>query len=140
VSGLSATHNPGCFTPLQARIKGETEVLLSRLVTQSFHIEAPRPGAVDARGHAAIAPFVPDLGAPAKYARAAALPLMSQFAGLHSPTEEMGRCLVGMATGRFDARMNSEQEQSGEVVKVEGGLRVVTNSAMRRWMAEAKMS
>jgi hypothetical protein len=110
-------------------------LLLSRLVTSEFHIEAPRPGAVDPRGHAAIAPFVPDPGLLARYGRAAALPLMKQVAGLYSPTEEMGRCLVGMAIGRFDARMEREQRESGEVIRVEGGLRVVTNRAMRRWMA-----
>ncbi|KAH8900585.1 hypothetical protein GQ53DRAFT_790229 [Thozetella sp. PMI_491] len=136
VSGLSATQNPGAFTTLQARVKGETEMQLSQLVTDSFHIEAPRPAAVDPKGHAAIAPFVPDPGAFARYARAAALPLMSRFASLHSPTEEMGRCLVGIAMGKFDARMDREQKAGGEVFRADGGLRVVENSAMRRWMAE----
>ncbi|KAH8646104.1 hypothetical protein BX600DRAFT_156960 [Xylariales sp. PMI_506] len=140
VSGLSATQEPGRFTTLQARVKGETELQLSQLVTDDFHIEAPRPGAVDPKGHAAIAPFVPDPGTVARYARAAVLPLMSRFAGLHSPTEELGRCLVWMAMGRFDARMDEEQKEDGDVFTVGKGLRVVTNGALRRWMAEEKGS
>jgi hypothetical protein len=138
VSGLSANHSPGLFTPLQGRVKGETEILLSRLVTESFHIVALRPGAVDARGHTAIASFIPEPGALARYVRAAALPLIGRYAELHSPTNELGRCLVSMAMGKFDARIHKEQAQSGDIIRVEGGLRVVTNSAMRRWMAEER--
>ena len=72
----------------------------------------------------------------AKAARSVAIPVMSHFAGLHSPTQELGRCLIGLAMGHFDAKMDIEQDGDG-VLEVEGGLRVVTNKAMRRWMAEA---
>jgi hypothetical protein len=137
VSGLLATQTPGPFTTLQARVKGETEILLSKQVTQDFHIEAPRPGAVDPSGHTAILPFIPDAGMLAKTARAVAIPVMSQFSGLYSPSEELGQYLMEMAMGRFDDRLDEEQA-TVDVPLVEGGLRVVTNKAMRRWMVSAK--
>ncbi|KAJ5468742.1 hypothetical protein N7475_006494 [Penicillium sp. IBT 31633x] len=61
VSGEGATQNPGRFSPIFARVKGETEVLLGSLSEQNstFRADSVRPAFVDSATHDAIKPYIP---------------------------------------------------------------------------------
>ncbi|UPL00859.1 hypothetical protein LCI18_011793 [Fusarium solani-melongenae] len=132
VSGQSSTQNPGPFTNRYARVKGETELLLSemrstypRLIT-----EAVGPGVVSERDHAAIKPYVPDQGFFHNSARAVlGPPVRMAFPSLDSPTEPLGKFLVEMAMGRFDKQLD---EGGSDITTLKGGMRVLKNPAFLR--------
>ncbi|KAK7211440.1 hypothetical protein V2G26_018618 [Clonostachys chloroleuca] len=129
VSGGGATIEPNSFTPFYGRVKGETEVALSKLRTSRFHIESVRPAGVDASNHAAIKPYIPDPGLVYNAMGIVLGPLMrTVLRPLHSPTEQLGQFLVGMAMGKYDKQL----EVGGNGITNLGGSRILDNWAFRR--------
>ncbi|KAI1738642.1 putative nucleoside-diphosphate-sugar epimerase [Xylaria scruposa] len=103
VSGRGATTEPGRFTPIFGRVKGETEIALAALRKQNPLMQASsvRPAAVDGTAHEAIKKYLPT--APLVYRMMAPLlltPIRVGMPGMHSPTLELGRFLTEMAMGK----------------------------------------
>lgn len=130
VSGEGATQDPGRFTPIFGRVKGETETALSemRKADPDFHASAIRPAFVDLANHDAIKEYVPRAGA-LQYGLLAVLgPGIRCFAkGSWSPTENMGKFMVEMALGRW-----GDGKLAGPGVERLGDFPVVNNTAFRR--------
>ncbi|KAJ2972273.1 hypothetical protein NQ176_g7250 [Zarea fungicola] len=111
VSGEGATQNPGRFSAIFARVKGETEQALANLTEKSngaLQADSVRIGAVDASQHDSIKPYIPDKG----FVYNAATPLLfSVIRGLmadrHSPTPMIGSFLTEMALGAKDSSLQS---------------------------------
>ncbi|RMJ15093.1 hypothetical protein CDV36_005236 [Fusarium kuroshium] len=132
VSGHSSTQNPGPFTNRYARVKGETELLLSEMRNDypRLKTEAVGPGVVSERDHAAIKPYVPDQGFFHNSARAVlGPPIRMAFPFLDAPTEPLGKFLVEMAMGRFDKQLD---EGGSDITTLSGGMRVLKNPAFLR--------
>ncbi|KAJ3529656.1 hypothetical protein NM208_g9661 [Fusarium decemcellulare] len=130
VSGGGATQNPNFMTAFYGRVKGETETCLSGLRTPRLLIESVRPAGVDASDHDAIKPYIPDPGLAYKVMGAFLRPLFTKLmTSMHSPTEPLGKFLVGMAIGKYDRELDA----GGKGITVlPGGLRVLDNWAFRR--------
>ncbi|OJJ97547.1 hypothetical protein ASPACDRAFT_45640 [Aspergillus aculeatus ATCC 16872] len=133
VSGEGATHNPGRFSPIFARVKGETEQLLGKLSEQiptRLRADSMRPGFVDPATHLAIQPYIPAQGMKGFFPRmgvALSVPVFRYaLTGMHSPTERLGTFLTEMAMGKVEGHL----EGSG-ALRVGGGW-VVQNKGMRR--------
>ncbi|KAI1474886.1 putative nucleoside-diphosphate-sugar epimerase [Daldinia eschscholtzii] len=129
VSGMGATTQPGRFSAIFARVKGETELALAemRKTRPSFHASSVRPGYVDASSHDAIKPYIPAklpllkaaevfMGIPIKYA-------MKSY---WSPTQDLGRFLTEMAMGRYKDQLKAKD------IQMEGDFPILENSAFRR--------
>ncbi|KAJ0115616.1 nucleoside-diphosphate-sugar epimerase [Diaporthe amygdali] len=131
VSGEGTTHNPGRFTPIFGRVKGETEKALAemRKANPSFHASSIRPAFVDAAHHDAIKPYIPAQGL-ARDAMLAVLgpPVRAFLKGSWSPTLPMGRFMTEMAMGKFDTQMRA----GGPAIEKIGEFPVLGNSAFRR--------
>ncbi|ROW15271.1 hypothetical protein VPNG_03087 [Cytospora leucostoma] len=129
VSGEGATHEPGRFTPIFGRVKGETEIALSemRKANPNFHASTIRPAFVDFANHDAIKEYVPRLGA-LRYGLLTVLgPGIRCFVkGSWSPTEHMGKFMVEMAMGKWDSKF------AGPGVEKLGDFPIVNNTAFRR--------
>lgn len=133
VSGAGATQTPGRFSPIFARVKGETETLLSEMdaATPSLRVDAPRPAAVDATHHASIQPYIPDPGAMYKVMMGVlGPPIRTFYKSAHSPTPMLGEFLTKLAMNRFDDE---------RVAKAPGASRlgpswVLENTAIRNLM------
>ncbi|KAJ5834209.1 hypothetical protein N7447_000235 [Penicillium robsamsonii] len=132
VSGEGATQTPGRFTPIFARVKGNTEMLLGTLSEQkpTIRIDSVRPGFVDSATHDAIKPYIPSGGVSGVVANLG-LALLAPgirylMKSMHSPTEHLGSFLTQMAMGRHEEKL-----QGPGVFKLGGGY-VVVNSGMRR--------
>jgi hypothetical protein len=131
VSGAGATTRPGRFTSLFARVKGDTETALAslRAANPPFHASSLRAAAVDPRDHTAIHPYVP---VQPLYLRAL-LPVLRPFIlalypSFHSPTEEMGHFLAGLAMGRYDDALRRPAKDIERI----GEFPIIENSAYRR--------
>ncbi|POR38917.1 Uncharacterized protein TPAR_00887 [Tolypocladium paradoxum] len=109
VSGEGATQAPGRFAAVFARTKGETEQALADLAAElptTLRADSVRPAFVDASGHAAIRPYIPDPGLLYSVGVAAMGPaIRAGFRGMHSPTEALGGFLTQMAMGRVDGEL-----------------------------------
>lgn len=105
VSGEGATQNPGPFSALYARVKGETEQELADLSAQmppgSLEVVSARPAFVDAAQHKAIAAYVPVLGLT-RNAMTVVLgpPIRAFWKSFVSPTDALGRFLTDVAAGK----------------------------------------
>ena len=132
VSGEGAAHKPGMFTQLFGRVKGETEMALGDLSEKSggkLRADSVRPGAVDAQGHEAIAPFLQKREWWYSPTIAVMRPGLKMLAkSFHSPTLEMGTFMTRMAMGQVDGRL----EGSGAFRY--GPSWVVPNAAIRKMM------
>jgi hypothetical protein len=131
VSGSGANTEPGMFTQLFARVKGEVELALADMCRSnpSFHTISARPMAVDASGHAAIAPYIPT--PPPAYRLLIPVlgpPVRTWFKGIHSPTEPLGRVLAELAIGKHE-----EQSVAGDDVRMIGNFPILENRALRRF-------
>ncbi|CAN8102790.1 unnamed protein product [Discula destructiva] len=130
VSGDGATQQPGRFTPIFGRVKGETETQLAAMRAAnpaSFHASSVRPAFIDAAAHDAIKPYLP----PSGLAKAVLGPPFGMVArtfwkSMCSPTEPLGKFLAEMAMGRWDASFR------GLGVETLGELPVLENAAFRR--------
>lgn len=143
VSGEGANPKPGFMTPLFGRVKGQTEMDLIKLMhTEPFSkvlkCFSARPGAVDS-GADADQRLVHELthkvdGGTGGQTRSstsmvlgekALLPIFRAgvYKGMHSPTSELGRVLVELATGDGEGAKVAGTEYDG---------RVLPNIALRR--------
>lgn len=133
VSGEGATQAPGRFSPIFARVKGETETLLGKLSEKNpntFRADSVRPAFIDPEIHDAIKPYIPSnngilqrigmvfIGPGIKYL----------YRSWHSPTHHLGPFLTEMAMGQMDGKLKG----SG-VFKLGGGW-VIENKGMRRML------
>lgn len=134
VSGLGATQSPGRFSPIFARVKGETEQELADLsaTMPTLRVYSPRPAAVDAAGHAAVLPYLPD---PGLFIRAATvamvMPIRVLWKSMHSPTPMLGDFLTQMAMGKMEGRLEGTPGAS----KL-GNSWLVENNAIRKLMGQ----
>lgn len=132
VSGEGATQNPGRFSPIFARVKGETESLLGMLSKENanFRVDSVRPAFVDPATHDAIKPYIPASpfdGVLAKAGMAVLAPgIRCLYKSMHSPTEHLGSFLTDMAMGQYERNL-----QGPGVFGLGGGF-VVENAGMRR--------
>ncbi|KAJ5385396.1 hypothetical protein N7517_003307 [Penicillium concentricum] len=131
VSGEGATQTPGRFSPIFARVKGDTEHLLGTLSEQkpTIRIDSVRPGFVDSATHGAIKPYIPSSGPVNGVVSNFVLGLLAPgiryfMRSMHSPTEHLGSFLTEMAMGRYEAKL-----QGPGVFRLGGGY-VVENSAV----------
>ncbi|KAH2762684.1 hypothetical protein KXW18_004943, partial [Aspergillus fumigatus] len=106
VSGTGATTQPGFFTSLFARVKGETELELAELrrATPLFRASSVRPAFIDHAHHEAIKKYVPPRPTYETLFRPLAPVFRAAMPGLCSPTEQLGRFLTEMAMGRHEDR------------------------------------
>lgn len=109
VSGEGATQQPGYFSAIFARVKGETETALAELAAapnSTLRADSVRPAAVDAQKHEAIRPYIPDPGLALK-AMMAVLgpPIRTFYSSFHSPTEMLGDFFVRLAMGKVDDKI-----------------------------------
>jgi hypothetical protein len=131
VSGTGVTREPGFFTSLFSRVKGETEKELMELQKTHPHFRTIviRPAFVDPKDHEELKPWV---SLPAGLLGVAATlggPIFrSAWKGLHSPTGPLGTFLAGLATGAWD------KELKGDGIEVSGGSATVSNPGFRRLM------
>ncbi|OAA69697.1 NAD(P)-binding domain protein [Cordyceps fumosorosea ARSEF 2679] len=111
VSGEGATQTPGRFSAVFARVKGETESALADLAAGSggaLRADSVRPAFVDAAGHEAIRPYIPDPGLLYRATAAVLSPVVrAGMQGSHSPTPMLGSFLTQMATGRKDGGLEA---------------------------------
>lgn len=131
VSGEGATLEPGRFSPIFARVKGETEAELARMREENplFRANTVRPGAIDYTGHDAIKPYIPAQGLLNRALLPAFRVLLSSQT---TPTEPLGRFLTDMAIGKWP----DASKLAGSGVKPVGssGFAIVHNIAVRRMM------
>ncbi|KAK1237784.1 hypothetical protein MKX07_003620 [Trichoderma sp. CBMAI-0711] len=129
VSGEGATQEPGHFTPMFSRIKGETEAALAEMSNElrTMRVHSVRLGGVDASRHDAIKKYIPDPGALYRAMGSILYPVMRTLLPLGlAPTDVAGDYLVKMAMGKLDDRL----EGPGAV---KNGLSwTLNNKAMRR--------
>ncbi|KAF7172584.1 hypothetical protein CNMCM5623_004755 [Aspergillus felis] len=129
VSGKGATTQPGFFTALFGRVKGETELELAELRRQFplFRTSSVRPAFIDYAHHNAIKKYLP----PRPTYETWFQPLGSVFRvatpGLCSPTEQLGRFLTEMAMGKHGDRL-----VGGKDVQIVGQMPILENTAFRR--------
>ncbi|KAI1340236.1 putative nucleoside-diphosphate-sugar epimerase [Xylariaceae sp. FL0016] len=131
VSGMGATTNPGAFSAIFARVKGETELALADMRRQNplFRASSVRPAGVDATDHAAIQPYVPALPLARRIFNTPMLATMRlAFRQYVSPTEDLGRFLTEMAMGK------PKIDASAKDVQMVGEFPIVENAAFRRAM------
>ncbi|KAJ5123115.1 hypothetical protein N7448_009212 [Penicillium atrosanguineum] len=129
VSGEGATQDPGRFSPIFARVKGETEKLLGELSEQNprIRVDSMRPGFVDFAAHDSIKSYIPQPGISQRILLSiAGPPVRAFYKQAQSPTEHLGGFLTEMAMGR----MEGKYEGMG-VFKL-GGSWIVENKGMRR--------
>ncbi|EAW09089.1 putative nucleoside-diphosphate-sugar epimerases [Aspergillus clavatus NRRL 1] len=130
VSGGGATTQPGRFSAVFARVKGEAELGLAELRRKypMLQTSSVRPAFVDEANHPAIAKYMAPRPAYERLFRVTAPAIRALAPGLWSPTEELGSFLTGMAMGRYDG------VGAGKDVQMLGAMPVLENSAFRRLM------
>jgi hypothetical protein len=129
VSAYGATTNPGKFTSLFGRVKGEAERELSELHTPKFHVETVRPCHVDAANHDALKPHIPSPGMVYNVLNLVLGPIIrTVLHSLHSPTERLGPFLTEMAMGRYDKDLDA----GGNGILNLNGSRILDNVAFQR--------
>ena len=126
VSGEGVTHEPGFFTPIFGRVKGEAELALHKLASENpdkLTTYIGRPGGVDPRAQPEIAAFIPKSSGIIGALRG---PLLGTIGvvkkDMLSPTKELGEAFVELAKKR------------GEELKGEGMVAgwIATNVGLRR--------
>ncbi|KAI1276867.1 hypothetical protein F5Y07DRAFT_399027 [Xylaria sp. FL0933] len=128
VSGGGATVKPGRFSPLYARVKGETEMALAELRKKNplLHASSVRPAAVDGTAHKAIHQYIPT--APLAYRTLAPFllaPIRVGMPSMHSPTQPLGWFLAEMSMGKHAVT-------PGPGVSMIGEFPILENPAFRR--------
>lgn len=134
VSGEGATQNPGRFSAIFARVKGETEAKLADMTTKGelagrLQADSARPGAVDPAGHEAIKPYAPEPSWQIKLLGATLLPpIRILYSQAHAPTPMLGDFLTRMAMGEMEGKME------GKGASKLGSSWIVGNVGIRRMM------
>ncbi|KAL0944924.1 nucleoside-diphosphate-sugar epimerase [Colletotrichum truncatum] len=132
VSGEGATQTPGRFSAIFARVKGETETLLSELRGSNprLQTESIRPAFVDCVNHPAIKPYIPNPGMLYNAANVTMGPVVRKLVpSFVSPTEVLGKFMTEMAMGKHDSGLASGGQG---IITLTGGLRIVENVGFRR--------
>ena len=131
VSGEGVSHNPGRFTQLYSRVKGQAELALMGLAKEKeyegkLRMVMARPGGVDGTNQPEI--WGPILERRGALYRAWFKPMLvvvrATYKNMMSPTESLGRVLVELAMG--------EAQVDGKGVEEFGEGRVVSNIGLRR--------
>lgn len=136
VSGQGATFQPGLFTPIFGKTKGETELALAdvRKKNPLFRASTVRPGFIDWLDQdKSVTKYMPPLGL-ARTGLGHALHPVFKFGmrGNWSPTEPLGGFLTGLAMGKWNEGLKTLKGDEGQVL--EGGFPVVENNFFRRAM------
>lgn len=129
VSAFGATLQPGRFTPIFSRVKGETETALAemRKANPAFRSSSIRPAGIDATFHYAIKPYLPTPGLLQSLLLPPTRALIRDFwKSAESPTEPLGRFMTEMAMGKWDSKYN------GVGIEKLGQFPVLENTAFRR--------
>ncbi|KAK0620833.1 hypothetical protein B0T14DRAFT_481922 [Immersiella caudata] len=132
VSGLGATFQPGRFTPIFGRVKGETELALSQIRKENplFQAVSVRAGFIDWFGHESIKNYMPAQGLFKTTMGVAFGGLVrAGWSSVWSPTEPLGRFLTGVVRGEFEGRLEGK-----DVDVLDSGMPVVESLAVRRLM------
>ncbi|KAK1445579.1 nucleoside-diphosphate-sugar epimerase [Colletotrichum melonis] len=132
VSGEGATQTPGRFSAIFARVKGETETLLSemRAANPRLRAESVRPAFVDKAGHKAAETYAPNAGALYNAMNMLLGPVIrATMPSFVSPTEVLGKFMSEMAMGKMDDGLTAGGKG---IITLNGGLRVVENVGFRR--------
>ncbi|KAH8203731.1 hypothetical protein TruAng_002144 [Truncatella angustata] len=130
VSGSGATTEPGRFSAIFARVKGETELALAELRRQypNLHASSVRPAYVDASAHAAIQSYLPNKALALRLLEPLlGPPVRLGFKSFHSPTEPIGRVMTEIALGR-----HQDQFVAGKGVQMVGRFPIIENTVLRR--------
>lgn len=143
VSGEGATPKPGFTTPMYGRIKGQAEIDLLKLMqnppcNKVLKCFAARPGGIDS-GAEPSQKLVDELchrndgGTGGQFRNQMGMKVLERllmpvfrtgvYKSMHSPTSELARVLVDLATGDGDAL---------QIKGVEADGRVIPNIALRR--------
>jgi uncharacterized protein YbjT (DUF2867 family) len=131
VSGEGATQDPGRFSAIFARTKGETEQALANLTAElpTLRADSVRPAFVDASNHEAIKNYIPDPGMLYKIGMYPLGPVIRNgYKVMHSPTEVLGNFLTQMAMGTVDGNLE------GKGAFTLGQSWVIENAGFRRIM------
>ena len=131
VSGEGATSEPGRFTALFGRVKGETETALMEMEAKNPHFQTliVRPAFVDPKDQQAIHPWIPQGSVLKRVGESTLGPVIrGLFKGMHSPTAPLGEFLAGLAVGSYDGKLK------GEGVEMHGTSVLVNNLGFRRVM------
>ncbi|KAI1496049.1 nucleoside-diphosphate-sugar epimerase [Biscogniauxia marginata] len=129
VSGHGATTEPGRFSAIFARTKGETELALAdmRKANPLFHASSVRPAAIDAATHEAIKLYVPVQPLPIRVLAAVLMtPVRVAYKSLWSPTQDLGRFLTEMAMGKHQIISPTSD------IQMIGEFPILENTAFRR--------
>ncbi|KAK3312200.1 nucleoside-diphosphate-sugar epimerase [Apodospora peruviana] len=134
VSGSGATFRPAFYSPIFARVKGETELALAEMRRQNplFKVNTVRPAFVDPLDHKEILSYIPKSTPALGFGGGLLIRAVGRgVKSIHSPTEPLGRFLTKMAMGKFDTTFEKE---GGKIKfeRLEGGFTVVENGALRR--------
>ncbi|KAK8052233.1 nucleoside-diphosphate-sugar epimerase [Apiospora rasikravindrae] len=120
VSGAGATTDPGRFSSLFARVKGETELALAAMRNgkpHRFHALSMRPAGVDGSAHEAIRPYLPTPPLALRLMAPVLMPAMRNLTPrFHSPTEPMGRFLTELAMGRHAEQVRAAEGKGVQMV------------------------
>ncbi|OAG00623.1 uncharacterized protein CC84DRAFT_1102263 [Paraphaeosphaeria sporulosa] len=122
VSAEGATHNPGMFSAVYERVKGQVEKAMFEFykATPNFKLYTVRPAGVDWRSHPEIQPFMPSQ----PFWKRALIPVIDTvYKPMITPTRPMGRIMTELA-------MSKGKPLEGEDIQMEGTL--VSNVAFRR--------
>ncbi|KAI1453851.1 putative nucleoside-diphosphate-sugar epimerase [Annulohypoxylon moriforme] len=129
VSGAGATTQPGRFSAIFARVKGETELALAemRKANPFFHGSSIRPAFIDPAKHDAIKPYIPAQPFAIRATGATLGPaIRCGLPRYWSPTGDLGRFLTEMAMGRYKDQFKAND------IQMEGEFPILENSAFRR--------
>jgi len=129
VSGNGATLQPGRFTPIFGRVKGETELALSEFRKQNpwFHASSVRPGFVDPATHDAIKSYIPPPGMLKSGLMTVLSPVIRTAAkSSWSPTQQLGQFLVEMAMGKKESGL------AGDGIEKIGDFKIVNTDAINK--------
>ncbi|KAI1332369.1 putative nucleoside-diphosphate-sugar epimerase [Xylariaceae sp. FL0255] len=128
VSGRGVTTEPGRFTPLYARVKGETEVALAKIRNENplMRISSVRPGGVDGTAHEATKPYQPAMPVAYRVLSPLLTPIALLYPSMHSPTKELGVFLTEMAMGKHNVTAPDND------IQMIGQFPILENSAFRR--------
>lgn len=122
VSAEGATQNPGMFSAMYERVKGQAEKSMFDFYksTPNFKLYTVRPAGVDWRDHPEIQPFIPSQ----PWWKKALIPAIDTlYKPMITPTRPMGRIMTELA-------MSKGEPLEGKDVQKDGTL--VTNVAFRR--------
>lgn len=131
VSGQGATLQPGLFTPIFGRVKGETERDLAdmRKANPTFLASSIRPAAVDMGSHDALQSSHSTRPLYERALLTGLRPLLTTFLkNSWSPTQQLGNFLARAAMGTWDQSF----EEGGPGIEKLGDFPIVENSVMWR--------